>query len=270
LPLVLDGIFTWTEGAVVAERFADERTFLVGDSEHVMTPAGGFGMNLGIQNAHNLAWKLAAVLNGWAAATLLDTYEAERAPVVRNMVEEMTRRIRSTRTTGSLFSPTLFREHGLVFGATYASPAIEPDGALPVQVADPMTDYLPSACPGGRAPHVWLEQDGHRISTLDLFTSGFTLLAGPRGRTWCEAAESLASEVNVPMKAYIVGPLPGLIDSEGEWMDTYGVGPADAVLVRPDGYVAWRSASIVETPEAGLSRVLRKLLQHAQGGCGAS
>lgn len=261
LALELDGIVAWSDAALVAERFGDHRAFLVGDAEHLMTPAGGFGMNVGIQDAHNLVWKLAAVLHGWAASPLLASYEAERAPIVREITEQMGMVITARRATspGAPSGPPreLFGQHGRVFGATYASSAIVPDGTAPVPVANPVTDYVPNARPGSRAPHVWLDRAGERTSTLDLFDPGFVVLAGPRGGAWCREAEAVARKLSVPLTTYAVGLSSSLTDPEGVWMHRYGVEPDGAVLVRPDGYVAWRSAAGAEDPEAVLLRVLR-------------
>jgi 2-polyprenyl-6-methoxyphenol hydroxylase-like FAD-dependent oxidoreductase len=256
----LDAIVAWSDAALVAERFGHHRAFLVGDAEHQMTPAGGFGMNVGIQDAHNLVWKVAAVLEGWAAPTLLASYEVERAPIVREITEQQARYLPAPRATSQGApagpSPDQFGQHGRVFGATYASPVIVPDGTAPVQVANPVTDYVPSARPGSRAPHVWLDRAGDRVSTLDLFDGSFVLLAGPRGSAWCEAVGRVASELNVPLKASAVGLSGDLTDPEGVWAREYGIEPEGAVLVRPDGYVAWRSAAGLEAPEAVLRRVL--------------
>ena len=272
VPVALDGIFAWSDAALVAERFGDHRAFLVGDAEHLMSPAGGFGMNVGIQDAHNLAWKLAAALKGWAGEALLASYEAERAPVSRTITDQTTRNMTAVRGTSRdggdaapprsaarppLGRPEFYREHGLVLGATYASAVIVPDGTAPVAVSNPVTDYVPNARPGSRAPHVWLDRAGERISTLDVFDSGFVLLAGPRGGAWCEAAEAVARELHIPLTAYAVGVRGGLTDPAGEWAQRYEVEPGGTVLVRPDGYVAWRSARGVAAPGSVLHEVLQ-------------
>lgn len=272
VPVELDGVFPWSDAALVAERFGDRRVYLAGDAEHLMPPAGGFGMSVGIQDAHNLVWKLAAVLKGWAGPALLDSYEAERAPIARAMTDQMARNATAARGRSregadaaaspagarpALGRPEFFREHGLVFGATYASSVIVPDGTAPTQVPNAVTDYVPDARPGSRAPHLWLERAGERISTLDLFGSAFVLLTGPRGGAWCEAAEAAARELRLPLRVYTIGATDGMRDSEGAWPQRYGIEPEGAVLVRPDGYVAWRSAAGVEAPESVLPRVVR-------------
>ncbi|HET8626787.1 MAG TPA: FAD-dependent monooxygenase [Thermomicrobiales bacterium] len=268
LALELDGIVDWSDAALVAERFGDRRAFLVGDAEHQMTPAGGFGMNVGIQDAHNLVWKLAAVLGGWAAPTLLATYDAERAPIVREITEQMARNVVTAARAASRTAPTgpapdLFAQHGRVFGATYASPAIVPDGTVPPDVAAPVADYVPTARPGRRAPHVWLDRAGERISTLDLFDTAFVLLAGQAGRGWCEAARAVAGDLGVPLHAYTVGEGSDLGDPDASWAAAYGVEPDGAVLVRPDGYVAWRSRGASRDAEGVLADAFGRVLQRA-------
>jgi hypothetical protein len=275
LTVNLYGIAPWNDAVQVAERFYDRRVFLAGDATHQMSPAGGFGMNTGIQQAHNLAWKLAAVLGGWAPPELLATYEAERAPISRVMTEQMARNMSSLRGTNgagansapprpgtqpTLGRPESLREHGLVFGATYDSALIAPDGSAPVQVANPVSDYVPNARPGSRAPHAWLERAGERISTLDLFGRGFVLLAGARGGSWCEAAAESVRASGVPLQAYRVGRGGDWTDPAQTWATLYGVDEDGAVLVRPDGYVAWRRAAAPAEPAAEIGMALSTAL----------
>src|SRR5262249_3127104 len=129
---------------------------------------------------------------------------------------------------------------GVEFGTGYESSAVIPDGTRPPEVADSYSDYVPSATPGARAPHVWLGHPDARLSTLDLFGSAFTLLAGPVGDGWCSAAAEVARELGVPIDRFRIGA-PGLCDLGG-FTGAYGLGEDGAVLVRPDGHVAWRSA----------------------------
>ncbi len=275
LAVELDDIKPWNDAALVAEHFSDRRVFLAGDSTHLMSPMGGFGMNVGIQDAHNLAWKLAAVIANDGAPALLDTYETEREPVSRAIVEQMARNSQtmqkvvmgsgnstptSTPAQTQPGRPELGREHGLVFGAIYDSTAIVADGASPVQLPDPVHNYLPSARPGSRAPHVWLERQGQRISTVDLFGHQFILLAGGRGQAWCEAARSLSESLHVPIKAYTIGSGAEIADPGNNWAVTYGIDQDGAVLIRPDGYVAWRSASAQEKPKEAIEMALKLVL----------
>ena len=130
---------------------------------------------------------------------------------------------------------------GVEFGTVYQSSAVVADGTQPPSVADSYSDYVPSATPGARAPHVWLGHPGARLSTLDLFGSAFTLLAGPGGGAWCTVAAEVERELGVPIDRYRVGA-PGLRDLGG-FTEAYGLGEDGAVLVRPDGHIAWRSAT---------------------------
>lgn len=274
LPVELDGTFPWSDAALVAERFGDRRALLAGDAEHLMAPAGGFGMSVGIQNAHNLTWKLAAVLQAWGAPSLLASYDAERRPISRAMTEQMARNALAARGAGrptanapaqseprpALGRPEFFWEHGLVFGATYATGALVPDGTPPVPVPNPVTDYAPTGRPGSRAPHVWLEYKDRRISTLDLFGRHVILLAGQEGHGWCEAAERMAAARRVPLLPVHVTPDGEWRDPERAWAASYGVEESGAVLVRPDGYVAWRSAGSSDDPEGELDVALATIL----------
>jgi 2-polyprenyl-6-methoxyphenol hydroxylase-like FAD-dependent oxidoreductase len=243
LPVEVLGTSAWEASAIVADRYRDGPIFLAGDAAHEMPPTGGFGMNTGVQDVHNLCWKLALVLHGQAVPALLDTYHAERQPLAELITRTSLANALSMGRTGRPAAPQLARpqflnELGLIWGASYASAAVIPDGTALPHVADPITEYLPCARPGGRAPHVWLERDGKRVSTIDLIGRDFVLLTGSEGSAWREAA----ARIGVPgLQVHTIGG-DGMTDPDGSWQSAYAVGPAGAVLVRPDGYVAWRSA----------------------------
>jgi hypothetical protein len=131
--------------------------------------------------------------------------------------------------------PEYLNEQGMIFGAHYTSTAIVPDGTDTPHVLNPVTDYVQSARPGGRAPHVWLESNGTRTSTIDLVGNGFALLTAAGGKAWSEAAKDLATEYPLRLKTIA-------IDDTG-FMSAYDLDEDGAVLVRPDGYVGWRSRS---------------------------
>ena len=269
------GIAPWTAAAQVAERYRAGRIFLAGDAAHHMPPTGGFGMNTGVQDVHNLAWKLAAVLQGWGAPALLDTYEGERLRLGRTITEQSLANAASmgrvgpdavavaalpTQAPGNRARPEFLNEVGMIFGASYASAAIVPDGTPPVEVADPVTEYVPTARPGGRAPHVWLQRNGSELSTIDLVGRRFTLLGGPGGAAWCEAARAAAAERGAPLDAIAVGVDGDLRDREGAWLAAYGVEPDGAVLVRPDGHVAWRRSGLARDCRAEMNAALGQVL----------
>jgi 2-polyprenyl-6-methoxyphenol hydroxylase-like FAD-dependent oxidoreductase len=259
----------WTSSARVAERFRQGRVFLAGDAAHEMTPAGGFGMNTGIQDIHNLAWKLAAVLEGWARPALLESYECERQPVDRWITEQTLHNLASIRRLGSEEASAdtsmhegrqeFFHEQGMIFAATYDSAVVIPDGTARPVVANPVTEYIPSAHPGCRAPHVWLDRTGQQLSTLDLFGTSFVLLAGQTGAAWCQAATEVAPARHVPLHAFTIGVKGNLVDPGGSWATTYGVEQDGAVLVRPDGHVAWRTRSSATNPAEALQRVFASM-----------
>jgi putative polyketide hydroxylase len=266
LPVQILGIAPWTASAHVAARYDEGRIFLVGDAAHEMPPTGGFGLNTGVQDVHNLAWKLAGVLQGWAAPALLDTYDAERRPVGQAITEQSLANSISMgrladRTAGHAFArPEFLNEQGMIFGASYRSAAVIPDGTPPPALANPVTDYVPSARPGSRAPHVWLERDGARLSTVDLFGRRFVLLAGRQGVGWWETARNMADGSRLPLDAFLVGDDDGLGDPERRWLTTYGIEEDGAVLVRPDGHVAWRSRSRQTQSSATLAAALAGLM----------
>jgi hypothetical protein len=148
----------------------------------------------------------------------------------------------------------------VIFGATYASPAVIPDGTDPPAIENPVAQYVPTARPGSRAPHVWLQHNGHRISTHDLIGMGFVLFAGERGAPWRDAARTVSASLGVPLTACTVGADADVRDPEGRWAPAYGVETDGAVLVRPDGHVAWRKRSGVTDPKRELERALRGML----------
>jgi hypothetical protein len=230
-----------------------------------MPPTGGFGLNTGVQDVHNLAWKLAAVLRGRAGEALLDTYHDERQPVGRAITSEsLNNSVSMGRLAGpssgtALARPEYLNEQGMIFGAAYASAAIIPDGTPEPAVTNRTTDYVPSARPGGRAPHVWLEQGGARVSTIDLVGNGFALLTGAKGDDWAGAARRVSTDIGLPLKSFAIGN-GDLADPDGEWPAAYEVDHDGAVLVRPDGYVAWRSRGGAADAPATLRGVFRAVL----------
>jgi putative polyketide hydroxylase len=247
-------VLPWAMAAQTAERFCFKRVLLAGDAAHVIPPVGGYGMNTGIQDAHNIAWKLAGVLNRWADPSLLQTYDSERLPVARFVTEQA---LLNMRQPGR---PEQYSTLGLALGASYDSAAVVADGTPASEVSNPVMDYMPMARPGSRAPHVWLEREGQRVSAIDLFDTSFTLLAGSSGQEWCDAAVAAADDFGAPMRTHKVGSTGDLRDPEETWTNLYGVDSNGAVLVRPDGFVAWRSAAGARTARSTLRHVLSAVL----------
>ena len=237
----------WRKAALLADRFRAGRVFLAGDAAHRLTPAGGLGMNTGIQGAHNLAWKLAAVLHGWAGLDLLDTYETEWRPAAARAVE-LSHRIE---TTGHRAASKML---GQMLGTAYQQGAFVRDGTCPPDVADPIADYVPAARPGHRAPHYLLSSGGCRRSTLDLFDVKFVALSP--SKRWCDAARAAGAALGVPLTAHVI--------ADSTWAAQYGVGADGAVLVRPDGYVAWRRAQACHDMPGELHRAIETALRRGQ------
>jgi putative polyketide hydroxylase len=239
-PTILGTRF-WQPTSLVADRFRQGPIFLAGDAAHVTTPVGGLGMNCGVADAHNLAWKLAGVLAGWADPALLDSYEPERQPIARACAEA---------SLGPARPPA--RVDGLVLGYNYESFVILDDGTPAPRISNPIGDYTPTGRTGGRAPHLWVTADGRRRSVLDLFGDAFVLLNGQASGELSKAV-GVAAGLGVPVRGHTIGDVT--------WRDLYGIRPGGVVLVRPDGHIAWRSIETPTDPE----KDLRAALLHATG-----
>jgi putative polyketide hydroxylase len=262
---------TFRIGAEVAERYRRGRVFLAGDAAHSMPPTGGFGMNTGIQDAHNLAWKLAFVLRGTADDELLGSYDEERRPVAQANVDwsvSNAARMRELREAiadddADRLAAALQDQMNHVgalgqdLGFRYASGALLEDGSELTSL-DPVA-YEPTAAPGARAPHLWTERSGQRISTLDLFDSSYVLLTPGGGREWASAARRLSEKTAIPLEAYVVGAGGDLVADDEVFSELYDLAESGAVLVRPDGHVAWRSHGVPNDPAGALLDALARL-----------
>ncbi|MEE6169667.1 MULTISPECIES: FAD-dependent monooxygenase [unclassified Mycolicibacterium] len=251
LEIDMHSVGTWVLGASTAVQYRKGRIFLVGDAAHQFPPTGGLGMNTGLVDADNLGWKLAAVLQGWAAESLLDTYEAERRPVALANAESSL--LNAMKMADAGIGPNTMAVAAKLESSdpeVAAAERVRMAAAVPQQ--RPQFDYLelelgyvygvkpgcsdtdPITTPvvGGRIPHRWLSQGGNRISTLDLIGAGFVLFAGPDGAAWVDGLHG--RQLQIPLQAYLLGrdlvPLEGQPSGrEGDW----------AILVRPDGHIAW-------------------------------
>jgi putative polyketide hydroxylase len=263
----IKSILPWEAAVRVAETFQDGRVFLAGDAAHQMPPWGGQGANTGIADAHNLAWKLAAVLRGQATPALLATYNSERLPVGRLVAEESG----AAADEHGLFAYTwtsmlqmVFKAPRLLgYGYSYASHAIIADDASPsIRIPwNPVSWILGlDGRPGSRVPHIWVQRQGQRISTLDLCGKDFVLLVGSDGATWCEAASTLSARLNVNLVGYRVGPAGDLVDSKCQWEYAAGISARGALLVRPDGFVAWRTYNEPACLEQKLEQIMMHVL----------
>ncbi|WP_055534568.1 FAD-dependent oxidoreductase [Streptomyces graminilatus] len=268
LDVEITGRAAWHAAERVAQRYADRRVFLAGDSAHEMSPTGAFGSNTGIQDAHNLAWKLAAVLGGWAGPGLLGSYDLERRPVAEATSARASSRSVEHSHPGYTPAPGAGGPGGRKGGILNVALAYRyPRGA--VLGADPSVPVVPEGVrltgdPGSRAPHLWLNRAGTRISTLDLYEGSMVLLSSAGGGVdWHGAAADVARQLAVPLDSYRIGSGPDaelLSASDLEWSEAYGVTADGAVLVRPDGFVAWRSEGASANPGAVLREALSALL----------
>jgi putative polyketide hydroxylase len=263
-PVKILSTLPWELASRVAERYQQKRVFLVGDAAHVMTTMGAFGANTGIADAHNLAWKLALVLKKKAHEDLLATYSQERQPAadlatsvstglyayrlphheqkeaIMRSAEEMLMRVRKS---PDVPQPTAL---SVIYGYRYRSAAVshenDDDAAL--------FENEPSERSGTRAPHVWLSHNGKQISILDLYGSNFVLLTGSAGQSWHEMFAKAASRLELSMDMYSIGQDQPYSDSDGDgsFLASYGISKSGAVLVRPDGFIAWRAQNAATQP----------------------
>ncbi|MYU24372.1 FAD-dependent monooxygenase [Streptomyces sp. SID8352] len=268
LDIEITGRAPWHAAQRVARGYRAGRVLLAGDSAHEMSPTGAFGSNTGIQDAHNLAWKLAAVIGGWAGDGLLDTYDAERRPVAEATSARAAARSTEHSHPGFAPPPTPGGGPGPQRGILNVALGYRyPRGA--VVGADPATPVVPegldlTGAPGSRAPHLWLLRGGERISTLDLYEDAPVLLSdAAEGTGWHEAALRLADDTGIPLRSHRLGDGPGAdlaVEDGADWARPHGVTRGGAVLVRPDGFVAWRSPGPATDPGPLLRRTLTAVL----------
>jgi 2-polyprenyl-6-methoxyphenol hydroxylase-like FAD-dependent oxidoreductase len=254
LPVEIENVQRWSASAEYVERMRDGRVFIAGDAAHVMPPTGGFGGNCGVQDGYDLAWKLAYVLDGKADEGLLATYDEERQPVGAFTTEQAYTRyvLRLDPALGTENLMAIVGEPPIELGYRHRSAAVaidaDDDGAMWEDPGEP------SGRPGFRAPHVPITVDGVERSTLDLFGRRFVVLAGPDGESWCAAARAASASTGVPLDAHRIGA--DVTDATDELEPSYGTGPTGAVLVRPDGFVAWRATASHADPEGELAQAL--------------
>lgn len=244
LPLKIESVDMppWDISARVADRFTTRRIFIAGDAAHVMPPTGAFGASTGIQDAYNLAWKLGLVLSGTADARLLESYDAERRSVAEDTVEQAM--LRFAVREGKQFhevADRLLDETTMTFGYCYTAGAFVPEQGTPdTAVEDPDN---PSGRPGSRAPHVALDGPEGQASTIDLFGKDFTLLTAGVARPWARSAVTAAQRLGVELTVHSVGPDAEFTDPAGQFGRRYGLHGGGAALVRPDGFVCWRTTA---------------------------
>jgi 2,4-dichlorophenol 6-monooxygenase len=295
----LKGTSVWSVNHMYAEQSSVGRVFCMGDAIHRHPPSNGLGSNTSIQDAYNLAWKLALVLRGQASPSLLDTYDTERTPIAKQIVERanksrtqfgqifralgMTPDAPAGRTIESRKDDTPegaaqreelreaielkdyeFNAHGVELGQRYSSAAVVPDGTPePAYDRDPELYYHPTTWPGARIPHCWLTRGTDTVSTLDVVGKGrFTLLTGIGGDAWVKAAAAVSEQTGVPVESFVIGPGRELEDLYGDWSRLREITDTGCLLIRPDAHIAYRSHVLPADPTSTLTEAFQSLLGH--------
>jgi len=261
LPVQLKAVLTYEACELVADRFQQGRIFLVGDAARTQPPTGGLGGATGIAEAYNLVWKLAAVLRGEVGEALLATYDAERRPQADYTAKQVALLSQQRQTEGS--AGITVDTFIIVMGYRYSTGAIVREaGDEKLPLAQPPDQW--KGQPGTHAPHLMLEREGKPISTRDLFGPHFVLLVGPDGGNWKAAARNTKDDLHLPLDIYQIGGDAGdLIDAGHRFCDAYGITTTGAVIVRPDGFIGWRSRGAEENEqeaEQALTQALSTLL----------
>ena len=300
IPIKVVSHSLWTVNHMYALSNTVGRVFCMGDAVHRHPPSNGLGSNTSVQDAYNLAWKLAYVLNGKADPSLLATYDAERSPVAEQIVERANKSIgefgpifeslgllstkdpeqmkrnmearkeatpeaaeqREKLRKAIAFKSYEFNCHGVEMNQRYASTAIVADGAPePAYTRDRELYHHPTTWPGAKIPHVWLDRNGEQVSTLDIVGKGrFVLLTGIGGEVWIEAAKSIASAWSIPLEGFVIGPGRDLADIFGDWGDQRMTEETGAVLVRPDQHVCFRAFKAERGARGRLEDALASIL----------
>jgi len=300
LDMTVHKVSHWILDRIVAQQWRFGDIFLAGDAAHRQPPTSGLGLNTGIQDAHALAWRLAAVLAGNAGDSLLDTYQTERIPVstdgadwallafsnhtiidaaiglvpgatVEQNVVAFETLFGDSRISGAIRARTHtaietqvfeFQAHEVEMGYTYDTGAMVPDGTPAPEKSADGTTYTPHTRPGHRLPHAWLDDVGEKVSTLDLVRDGWalTLITGPNGAAWVDAAAQVRQQVGVPIDVVVIDGPTGPQDVEGKWAQINELADSGALLVRPDQFIAWRSQNGSADPTAELTAAVNQVL----------
>jgi 2,4-dichlorophenol 6-monooxygenase len=299
LEVEITGTSLWGNNEMYATQLHKGRVFCAGDAVHRHPPSNGLGSNTSVQDAYNLAWKLAAVLRGQADPSLLETYTAERAPVAERIVKRANKSSRefvqifealgvleakdeagmmeaieerkANTPEGAAKRAALvramelknyeFNAHGVDLGQFYTSMAIVSDGAERPESRDADLYYALSTVPGAHLPHAWVGDAMHRRAMMDLAPyTRWTLITGIAGDAWEAAAEKVAREFGLPLSAVVIGPGREVTDLYYDWAKLREVEEEGALLVRPDKHIAWRSMGLPEDPEGALRAALGSIL----------
>ncbi|MFD9001466.1 FAD-dependent oxidoreductase [Streptomyces sp. NPDC059582] len=300
LEVEITGTSLWGNNEMYATRLHEGRVFCAGDAVHRHPPSNGLGSNTSVQDAYNLAWKIAAVLKGHAGPDLLETYTTERAPVAERIVKrankssrefvdifkalgvldakseaEMAAAIEERKDNtpaGAAKRDALvramdlknyeFNAHGVELGQHYTSSAVVSDGTeRPAPARDADLYYEMSTVPGARLPHAWVGDSAHRHALMDLAPyDGWTLLTGIAGEAWEDAAAKVGKALGIPLTAVVIGPGREVTDLYYDWAKLREIDESGVLLVRPDKHIAWRAMSLPENPEDELRRALLAIL----------
>jgi 2,4-dichlorophenol 6-monooxygenase len=299
IPVQVKSWSMWTVNHMYATTYQNGRVFCMGDAVHRHPPSNGLGSNTSIQDAYNLCWKLALVLKGRAATSLLDTYSIERAPIGKQIVERANKSIgefgpifgalgllestdpevmkanmgarredtpeakerRRKLRDAIAFKAYEFDAHGVEMNQFYVSDAIATGSGDERRLdQDPELVYQPSSCPGARLPHVWIEKDSRPLSTLDVVGNGsFTLLTGIGGGGWRAACDALAA-TGLPLRCVSIGPGEDYEDPFGDWARASEIEDDGAILVRPDQFIGWRQRVRAADCIAALAEALSQIV----------
>ncbi|MCW8378711.1 FAD-dependent monooxygenase [Streptomyces justiciae] len=301
VPVKIKGLYKWEVNAQIARDYRIGRVFIAGDAAHRHSPANGLGSNTSIQDSYNLAWKLAAVLQGNADDSLLDSYHSERQPIGAQIVDRATRSMalvgavpgklgiqsgqaeeEGWAAVDGLFAPTAearqrrdelqaavdeweygYNCHGVEMGQRYTEGALVDDGTpFPPYERDGELYYHPTTHPGAYLPHVWLNHDGTQVSTLDVVPADtWTLITGVEGQAWADAAADLSAKLGIGIATRAVGHGLEFHDVYGDWAKTREITDGGCLLVRPDRHIAWRAADASVSPATDLREAFGKILR---------
>lgn len=292
----------WIVQGVLADRYRFGNVFLGGDAAHRHTPTTGLGLNSAIQDAHNLAWKLAMVVQGKASDALLDTYESERRPAAERNVNWALFTFSNHQLTGAAIGlfpgnaersrtnfealladtpdgesrryrfrevmklhNTEYQANDLEIGVQYEHGALVHDGSVLPQRDPTGRHYVPSTRPGNRLPHAWVESNGQKISTHDLVPcDGFVIITGQADSVWEVAARQAAKQFGIRIDVVSIADNSGVKDSKHEWRRIREFGDDGAILVRPDQIIAWRAMRAQKEATQTLESVLRSVLRQTK------
>ncbi|MEX2525638.1 MAG: FAD-dependent monooxygenase [Gammaproteobacteria bacterium] len=305
IPVKIESTSTWTVNDVHAKQLSRGRVFCMGDAVHRHPPLNGLGSNASIQDAFNLCWKLAHVLDGKAHPDMLESYNEERAPVAAQVVKRANKSLDDLppiyaalgffdeqdpgeiqKNIAELCESTpaaaerrqalrdaldnthyVYNAHGVEMNQRYDSRAVATDGtAEPHYLRDAELYHQASSRPGANLPHAWLTENGHRVSTLDLCGRGkFTLLTGLGGEAWLDAARTVEKELGLEIRTHVIGFGRQYEDPYGDFARLSEISETGALVIRPDLFVGWRAQAVSDNATADLRAAMSRILGRENG-----